>query len=92
MAKSIVNPANTTLAGSTTMNSMQATVTTLRTQLSKANQKLVDALNVHTTLKEKISSTKKQPQQIVEVDVMEMTTYVAHQLWSTPTTATHTEF
>jgi len=72
------------------MTSMQATITTLTTQLSEANQKLVDALNVCTTLKEKIASTKTTAT-IVEVEEMVVTKNVAHQLWITPTTAAHME-
>jgi len=57
-ATAIANLANETLADRETMTSIQATITTLKTQLSEANQKLVDAFKVCTTLKEKIASTK----------------------------------
>ena len=58
MTTEIANLENATLAYRTTMTSMQATITTLTTQLSEDNQKLVDALNVCTTLKEKVAATK----------------------------------
>jgi len=48
---------------------MQAAIATLTTQFSEANQELVDTLNVCTTLKEKIGSTKKNAT-IVEVEAM----------------------
>jgi len=57
-ATAIATLAIATLAGRETMTSMQATITTLITQLFEANQKLVDTMNVCTTLKEKVASTK----------------------------------
>ena len=55
-ATAIANLANATLADRTTMTSMQATITTLTSQLAEANSKLVEALNVTTTLKEQLAS------------------------------------
>ena len=50
-ATAIANLANATLADRETMTSMQATISTLTLQLAEVNQKLVDSLNVATTLK-----------------------------------------
>ena len=55
-ATAIANLANATLADRETMTAMQANISTLTTQLSEANAKLVDALNVCTTLKELLAT------------------------------------
>ena len=54
-ATSIANLANATLADRETMTAMQANISTLTAQLSESNTKLVDALQVCTTLKELIA-------------------------------------
>jgi len=53
-ATAIVNLANATLADRDTTTLMQAGITTLTLQLAKINRKLVDSLNVATTLKEQL--------------------------------------
>ena len=55
-ATAIANLANATLADRSTMTAMQATITTLTSQLAEANQKLMDSLNANTTLKEVIAA------------------------------------
>ena len=58
-ATTIVNLANATLADRETMTFMQSTIATLTAQLSDTNQKLVDALNLCATLKEKVAMMRR---------------------------------
>ena len=53
-AAAIANLASATLADRETMTSMQATITMLTLQLAEVNIKLVDSLNVATTLKKQL--------------------------------------
>ena len=55
-ATAIASLANATLADRSTMTAMQATITTLTSQLADTNQKLMDSLNANTPLKEVITA------------------------------------
>ena len=52
----ISNLANATLTDRETMDAMQATITTLNTQLAEANNLLLDNVNVMEILKEKVAA------------------------------------